>query len=206
MTNDKDILKRFMAGDGSACAALLTRLRPAVLFDLRRHYSGLEAAFDEILDAAESRLFEWREQTLKGDGPRIDLEESIPSLGYRLAKQEARIEGRYRRRNRLAKKKQSESDRDEDEEDREKAKEKQRNAGPPSDRTADERVNLGDLEAAIDQLPEEVGLVLMAEAQRVMAGAEPLHEQLGITPEAAHKRLERARKELKERLREREGE
>jgi len=65
-------------------------------------------------------------------------------------------------------------------------------------------VNLGDLEAAIDGLPEEMGLVLMAEAQRVMAGAEPLHEQLGITPEAARKRLERARKELRERMRERD--
>jgi len=43
-------------------------------------------------------------------------------------------------------------------------------------------------EEEIDSLPEEMGLVLMAEAQRAMAGAEPLHEQLGITPEAARKR------------------
>jgi hypothetical protein len=33
------------------------------------------------------------------------------------------------------------------------------------EQTTDERVNLGDPEAAIDTLPEELGLVLAAEAQ-----------------------------------------
>ncbi len=193
MTNDKDILKRFMAGESAACAELLTRMRPAILQKLRLHHSGLLHAFDEILDAAETRLFEWRKETLEGAG-QIDLDESIEGLAWRLAKQEAESEGRYQERNPLAaRKKQSPTDRDEEVEDDGEA--------VPSELTADERVNLGELEAAIDGLPEEMGLVLMAEAQRVMAGAEPLHEQLGITPEAARKRLERARKELQERLR-----
>ena len=157
------------------------------------HYSGLRHAFDEILDAAETRLFEWRKQTLAGEGQRIDLDESIRRWRLRLAKQEARKRGRTTgRRNKLAKKKQNESDRDDEEEQEED------DDAVPSQLTADERVNLGELEDAIDQLPDEMGLVLMAEAQRVMAGGAPLHEQLGITPEAARKRLERARKELKE--------
>jgi DNA-directed RNA polymerase specialized sigma24 family protein len=195
MTNDKDILKRFMAGESAACAELLTRLRPAVLSKLRLHHGGLRHAHDEILDAAETRLFEWRKETLGGGG-QIDLDESIRDLAWRLAKQEAESEGRYQERNPLVGKSHPKSAGKSQDEDEEPAEWEQ-----SSELTADERVNLGELEAAIDRLPEEMGLVLMAEAQRVMAGAEPLHEQLGITPEAARKRLERARKELKERLR-----
>ena len=157
-------------------------------------------AHDEILDAAETRLFEWRKETLEG-GNQIDLDERIRELAWRLAKQEAEAEERYQERNPLAaKKKQSPTDRAEEDEEEDDGEVVQ------SQLTADERVNLAELEEAIDSLPEEMGLVLMAEAQRAMAGAEPLHEQLGITPEAARKRLERARKELKEKLRERNEE
>jgi hypothetical protein len=187
-TSDRDILKGFMAGEGAACAELLVRLRPAVLLELRRHHSGLRHAHDEILDAAETRLFEWRKQTLKGEG-QIDVNEAIQWLGQRLAKQEARAEERYEERNPLATKK----------EIKEQAKRKER-----SRLTTDERVDLGDLEREIEGLPEELGLALMAEAQRVLAGGEPLDVQLGLTPEAARKRLERARKALKERLVERD--
>jgi hypothetical protein len=192
MASDRDILKRFLAGQSAACAELLTRLRPAVLLKLRLHHSGLLHAHDEILDAAETRLLEWRKETLEGGG-QIDLDESIEELAWRLAKQEARAEGRYQERNPLAQKSQTTTP-------TKKGKDKRE---APSELTADERVNLNDLEGAIDGLPEELGLTLIAEAQRVMAGDAPLHEQLGITPEAARKRLERARKELKERLRQR---
>jgi len=200
MANDKDILKGFMAGESAAFAQLLKKLRPAILKKLRLHHSGLLHAHDEILDAAETRLFEWRQATLEG-GNQIDLDEDIRELAWRLAKQEAEAEGRYQERNPLlATKKQSPTDRAEEDEEEDDGEVVQ------SQLTADERVNLAELEEAIDSLPEEMGLVLMAETQRAMAGAEPLHEQLGITPEAARKRLERARKELKEKLRERNEE
>jgi len=199
MTNDKDILKGFMAGENAAFAQLLKKLRPAVLSKLRLHHGGLRHAHDEILDAAETRLFEWRKQTLEG-GNQIDLDERIKDLAWRLAKQEAESEGRYEERNPWARKSSKKSPKESPDEDEEAEWEQ------ASELTADERVNLAELEEAIDSLPEEMGLVLMAEAQRAMAGAEPLHEQLGITPEAARKRLERARKELKEKLRERNEE
>ena len=97
MQSDQEILKRFLAGDGTACAELLERMRPAVLMVLHRHYSGLAHVFADILDAAETRLFEWRRETLAGKA-RIDPDESLASLGHRLAKQEADVEGNFRKR------------------------------------------------------------------------------------------------------------
>jgi hypothetical protein len=187
MATDRDVLTGFLAGESAACAELLTRLRPAVLFELRRHYSGLRHAFAEILDAAENRLFEWRKQTLGGEG-QIDVGQSIQRLASRLAKQEADREGLYWSRIEFVKK----------EEDLETL--------GPSIWNAEERVNYRELEEVIDALPDDLGVVLMAEAQRVLAGEAPLHEQLGTTPEAARKRLERARKALRARQKEIEEE
>jgi len=52
MTNDKDILKGFMAGESAAFAQLLKKLRPAVLSKLRLHHGGLRHAWAIGLAAA----------------------------------------------------------------------------------------------------------------------------------------------------------
>jgi hypothetical protein len=187
MSSDREILERFLRGDGVACGELLTRLRPACLLKLRRHHRGLAHAHDEIADAVETRLFEWRTAHLAGQ-KRFDLEESVAALAQRLAKQEAEQEGAFWRRQRAAAS--SEGDRQ------------------VSVADAAAGVEVAELWRAIDGLPEDLALALTAEAQRVLDGGGPLEIQLGVKPAAARKRLGRARQLLKERLwgRSKEGE
>jgi len=183
MTSERQILEGFLRGDATACRELLTRLRPACLAKLLRDYPQLRHVHDEILDAAEMLLFEWRSKHLAGE-KRLDLDEPLQSLARRLVKQEAEKESIYSGHNVVGSKAVS--------------KKVLKKLSVPAE--SEDQLVVDDLVQGIDELPEEMAAVLIAEAQRVLNDGPPLAEQLGVTPEAARKRLERARRELKLKL------
>jgi hypothetical protein len=181
MKSDGDILKGFLRGDADAYRELLTRLRPTCQAILIKDHLKLLHAHDEILDAIETTLLEWRQKHLAGD-ERFDLDQSLSTLAWRLTKQEAKHEGRFWKRHVV----------------KAKMKKVMKHLSVRSD--ADDSVQLGDLEDEIAALPEDLAATLVAEAQRVMNHGPTLEELFGITPAAARKRLERARRALKLRL------
>ena len=65
---------------------------------------------------------------------------------------------------------------------------------------ADDGTRYLELLEQIEALPREMSEVLMAEAERTENRGPPLDEALGISAAAARKRLERARRELRQRL------
>jgi hypothetical protein len=102
MRSDEEILKGFLEGDADAFRELLIRFQPAFIKKLSLHHAGLWSQRAEILDAAETRLFEWRRKHLQGE-PRFHPGETIQALAWRLAKQEAKLEGAFVKRDQWAK-------------------------------------------------------------------------------------------------------
>jgi len=182
MRSDEEILKGFLEGDAEAFRELLIRFQPAFIKKLSLHHAGLWSQRAEILDAAETRLFEWRRKHLQGE-QRFHPGESIQGLAWRIAKQEAELEGAFVERD-------------------QRIKEWAEETRPARQRPqrADDGVRYGELLEHIDALPAEMSEVLTAEAERTEHGGPPLDEALGISAAAARKRLERARRELRERL------
>jgi hypothetical protein len=174
--SDREIIQGFLDGDSSAFRELLTRFQPACLDKIELDHYRLWNERDEILDAAENRLLEWRHKHLEGE-PRFKLDESIQKLAWRVTKQECEAAEGYRKRQKQA-----------------KATER---LSPPPVHRADEGVRYRELQEVIESLGEEMSEVLQAEAERSEIGGRPLGERLGISEPAARKRLERARKALR---------
>jgi len=109
--------------------------------------------------------------------------ENIQALAWRMAKQEAELEGALVARD-------------------ERIKEEAERTEPARMRPQrpDDGVRYLQLLKHIDALPPEMSEVLMAEAERTENGGPPLEEVLGISAPAARKRLERARRELRQKL------
>jgi len=162
MRSDEEILKGFLEGDAEAFRELLTRFEKPFIKKLSLHHAGLWSRRAEILDAAETRLFEWRRKHLQGE-QRFHPGESIQGLAWRLAKQEAELEGAFVER---------------DQRIREWSKETEAARSRPQ--RADDGARYLDLLKQMDALPAEVSEVLMAEAERTENGGPPLDEALGI--------------------------
>jgi hypothetical protein len=179
MRSDGDIIEGFLQGDSSAFRELLERFRKACLDKIEIDHYRLWHERDEIVDAAETRLFEWRRKHLDGE-PRFKPGERIQQLAWRVTKQECEAAEGYRGRQRIA-----------------RSVERQL---PRLVENAGDRVAYGELSETIASLPDDLSEILLVEAERVLNNGLPLEERFGISAAAARKRLERARRELKHRL------
>lgn len=159
-------------------AALLIALRPLCLRKVQKDYRMLSHVHDEILGAVEDRLLRWCLDP-SGRG-RLSLDESLSELARRLVQQEALpFETEARRRTMTELK----DDRVE-----------------PA--TAEAKMEASLVMAVILALPPPHGEVLKACAIEERDGHPPLHDALGLSPNAAAQRLRRARIALAEKLNE----
>src|ERR1700760_2831699 len=92
MRSDEEILQGFLDGDSEAFRELLIRFQPAFSRKIWLHHRALWKWRAEILDAAETRLFEWRRLHRAGE-TRFHPGERIQELAWRIAKQEAELYG-----------------------------------------------------------------------------------------------------------------
>jgi len=168
---DSKLLQGFIDGDRRKAVRLVGKIRPIMRYFLVRHHQALADWHDEIQGAAEVRLFEWR----VADPCMLSAQEPLAGLAERAVRQEARREERYRSaRGRAA----------------EDAPE--RPFADPEDE-ADAGVHLREVTAALRALPEGDRAVLLTQRQHQVGDGAPLQAVLDVSPEAARKRLQRAR-------------
>jgi DNA-directed RNA polymerase specialized sigma24 family protein len=169
----EQLLERVIEGNARALRELLVRIRPHSLQVIWDRFARLGHEAEDILDEAESLLFEWslgrdaRERLLRG--------ESLGKLAFRLVWEVVR-----RRR-----------------------RDKQRQvdlAGEVVTHVASHSVDppasgfgIEAIVAVILTLPETHREVLLAEARCQLGEGPPLAEALGVLPGTARSRLKRAR-------------
>jgi len=182
-TTDDELLEGVLRDDARALRALLARLRPQCLRVLWDRFARLGDSEAEILDEAESLLFEWsrgpgaRERLLRG--------EPLGKLAFRLVWQVARDKLRGRQRHeRLS--------------DEVVAAGDSPAVDPPAAGFGVEPIL-----ALILALPDTHREVLLAEARCQLGGGPPIAAALAVRPSAARMRLQRARVAFLEALHER---
>jgi DNA-directed RNA polymerase specialized sigma24 family protein len=177
-----DLIERVLRGDSHALRSLLIRLQPYFVQKIFDRFAHLAAQHSDILDEAESLLFEWsvapraRELLPKG--------ETLGTLAFRLVSQVARQRSRQQIHDaRLAVALRAE-------------------AGKASVEPPAAGFGSGAIVALILALPDTHREVLLAEAGSQLGEGPSLAEALGVKPGAARMRLQRARAVLLRALRE----
>jgi DNA-directed RNA polymerase specialized sigma24 family protein len=184
MASETDkLIDGVLRGDSRALRELLLRLRPHCLQVLWDRFARLGDAETEILDDAESLLFEWslgadaRERLVRG--------ESLKKLAFRLVWQVARDKERGEQRHqRLGNALAGAGD--------------AAGVDPPAP-----GFGMGVVFTVVLALAETHREVLIAEARCQFGKGPPLEEALGLKPSAARMRLQRARAALVRALRDR---
>jgi hypothetical protein len=182
-TDSDQLLEGLLRGDSSSLRELLVRLRPHCLQVLWERFARLGAAEAEILDEAESLLFEWS----LGPGARERLlrDEPLSKLAFRLVWEVARQKLR-------------EGEHHERLTGEVRASGAEISVDPPAPGFGTEAIV-----AVLLALPATHGEVLAAEARHQQGLGPPIAEALTVEPVAARVRLTRARAALARALYER---
>jgi DNA-directed RNA polymerase specialized sigma24 family protein len=171
--NNDQLIEAVRRGDSNSLRELLHRLQPHFVQKIFDRFAHLAEQHSEILDEAESLLFEWslgpRSRELLPGG------ESLGTLAFRLVSQVARQRSRQEKRDlRLIGGIQAEGD------------------GGSVEPLAP-GFGVEPIVALILALPETHRDVLLAEASCQLGEGPPLAEVLSLRPGAARMRLQRAR-------------
>jgi DNA-directed RNA polymerase specialized sigma24 family protein len=174
--SNNELMEGVIRGDAWALRELLPRLRPHSLQALWDHYGYLGGVQAEILDDAESLLFEW------SLGPkartRLPVGESLGALAYRLVAQVARRRTRQRQRQARLE------------------SELVASLDFPSHPSPAASFGTGAIEKVIEGLSEAHRSVIVAQVRFQLGEGPPLAEALNTTVGVARVRLCRARAAL----------
>jgi DNA-directed RNA polymerase specialized sigma24 family protein len=170
---DDQLIEAVIRRDGRALRELLRRLRPHCRGTLWDRYKTLGSVQADILDEAESLLFEWTLEPRARE--RFRPGESLGALAFRLVAEVVRQRIRPEQRQaKIAAYLAAESEGD--------------SAPPPEASFGTEAI-----EEALVALPEAHRRVIVAEVRFQRGEGPPLAEALGVTMGAARVRLHRAR-------------